>query len=1091
MRLYLAEYLLYGIHEVRTHDTFRLSSQCAHTGAEGGGGTGMMLIYIIRYKEKSIRTKQENFVMRKKWTYVAIVSMMLGVAPVFTGCVDTDEPAGLSELRGAKAELLRAKAAVETANAELISAQAAVEAAKVAIVQAKARQQELLADRIELANELKELQNEEKRAAVEKRLAEIEMELAEAEVQHQITMQNLQYNLAVAQRNYEVLMQQIAIAEAVGEGDYTLTLATLRERVEKAYNDLYVNEMYELQAMKYTLEEYVWRTNEILYNAIQNKKNGYDTDKDGVKMEDEEDPTYWAESLLVELEQAKRTADAEATALEKLQEFQKMPVEDTDWRAQLSEVEADIDDLQKQIDEQDLALDEAYASQEYIDAWQKVYGVFDKKPADVELGTNGRPTTDPVQDGAIQVMDDAEAALLKAQKEKPLTIPAYEGPQTEITDEMWKAMGYDMTDPDVQLPTYTQGKLEFKWNSTNKVTSATDYPADVKTAMTNYQNWIKQVGAATIDENEVAQAEATLKRTQEEADDLEDAYVTARDAWTTVQGIISAGEDYTIPATEYAKTFTKDVTDYNTAYAKLETAIDNWNEAIQNEYDEAYDEAYAAAIAGKITNVVDGTATEVSLVYGTFDATDLTKVQGLWDNTAPAQQTESTLRGYITQYCAATADETVAEQVDVIMGRVSAYLTQETNSIDWQENTEPSLVATAKQAVDDFAEKDNNKAANQSLQKMMTAAVINVSKAYGKFGTLEEGQTGTLKTFANLAATYAQAVDADALNAATMVGVKGTDGKFAVNTDWRVQSEKALGGTTYTYTIANTSIEEAEITAATTTTFDENLIESALDAKSIAAFGIPGRYVEPSREVVEKYYAENPTTAPSAASKWYAKLNEVEALEAQISASDDLQALEEELTTAYANFQKAVSDAYTAAFGTLEADYDAKALAYSKAKKALDDVKAKYNETNVAIADLKAQKAALEEVKGTLQKLAWDYLGIDWPADDDENGYDGPADDENATYDPDTFEDQLQAAIDYQETVVASANQAVQEAQTAYDECTAGDDVNTYDGVDYWQFKVDAAQREWDKQYEKYTKAAQDVEKALEVLAGDTEQPAE
>ena len=42
--------------------------------------------------------------MRKKWTYVAIVSMMLGVAPVFTGCVDTDEPAGLSELRGAKKE---------------------------------------------------------------------------------------------------------------------------------------------------------------------------------------------------------------------------------------------------------------------------------------------------------------------------------------------------------------------------------------------------------------------------------------------------------------------------------------------------------------------------------------------------------------------------------------------------------------------------------------------------------------------------------------------------------------------------------------------------------------------------------------------------------------------------------------------------------------------------------------------------------------------------------------------------------------------------------------------------------------------------
>ena len=1033
--------------------------------------------------------------MRKKWTYVAIVSMMLGVAPVFTGCVDTDEPAGLSELRGAKAELLRAKAAVETANAELISAQAAVEAAKVAIVQAKARQQELLADRIELANELKELQNEEKRAEVEKRLAQIEMELAEAEVQHQITMQNLQYNLAVAQRNYEVLMQQIAIAEAVGEGDYTLTLATLRVRVEKAYNDLYVNEMYELKGMKYTLEEYVWRTNEILYDAIQNKKNGYDTDKDGVKMEDEEDPTYWAESLLVELEQAKRTADAEAAALEKLQEFQKMPVEDTDWRAQLSEVEAEIDDLKKQIDEQDLALDEAYASQEYIDAWQKVYGVFEQKPADVLLDADGRPTTNPVQDGAIQVMDDAEDALLTAQQTADLKVAAYDGPKTEITNEMWKAMGYDMDkDPQPTTPDFKQPALNFKWNITNKVTSSTDYPTAVQTQLTNYKNWIALVGAATIDENEVAQAEAELKREQAEASDLETAYKKAVTAWETVQGIISESKNYEIPATEYEKTFTADVKSYNDAYSALKTAIDNWNKAIQDAYDEGYDNAKFTKIAALITAVVTGSDADApSLIHGTFTNDDLVKVQGLWNNTNENLLTETTLRNYVAQYCEGTDDETAAEEIDYIMGRVSAYITQETGSIHWTDEVEPGLVKDAKDAVDKFIAEDANKAADQSLWQIMKTAITNVDTAYDEFGTLADGQTGTLKTFENLAATYAQKVDADALNAATMVGVKGTDGKFAVNTAWYTASEEAYGTATnaHKYTIANTTIDPEEIADATATTFDESKIDAALDAKSIAAFGIPGRYVEPSREVVEEYYSKNPGTAPSAASAWYDQLAIVEETQAQISASDDLKALEEELTTAYANFQKAVSDAYTAAFGTLEADYDAKTLAYSEAKKALDDVKAKYYETTVAIADLKAQKAALEEVKGTLQQLAWDYLGIDWPADDDENGYDGPADDENATYDPDTFEDQLQAAIDYQETVVASANQAVQEAQTAYDECTAGDDVNTYDGVDYWQFKVDAAQREWDKQYEKYTKAAQDVEKALEVLAGDTEQPAE
>ena len=32
--------------------------------------------------------------MRKKWTYVAVACMLLGTAPVFTGCIDTDEPAG-------------------------------------------------------------------------------------------------------------------------------------------------------------------------------------------------------------------------------------------------------------------------------------------------------------------------------------------------------------------------------------------------------------------------------------------------------------------------------------------------------------------------------------------------------------------------------------------------------------------------------------------------------------------------------------------------------------------------------------------------------------------------------------------------------------------------------------------------------------------------------------------------------------------------------------------------------------------------------------------------------------------------------------
>ena len=54
--------------------------------------------------------------MNKKYLSVVLFgALMLGAAGTFTGCIDNDEPAGIENLRGAKAELLKAKAAVEYA----------------------------------------------------------------------------------------------------------------------------------------------------------------------------------------------------------------------------------------------------------------------------------------------------------------------------------------------------------------------------------------------------------------------------------------------------------------------------------------------------------------------------------------------------------------------------------------------------------------------------------------------------------------------------------------------------------------------------------------------------------------------------------------------------------------------------------------------------------------------------------------------------------------------------------------------------------------------------------------------------------------
>ena len=72
----------------------------------------------------------------KKWTYLVAAGILLGATPVFTGCIDNDEPEGITVLRGAKAELLKAKASVVAASVEQIKAEAALKLAEAEVKKA-------------------------------------------------------------------------------------------------------------------------------------------------------------------------------------------------------------------------------------------------------------------------------------------------------------------------------------------------------------------------------------------------------------------------------------------------------------------------------------------------------------------------------------------------------------------------------------------------------------------------------------------------------------------------------------------------------------------------------------------------------------------------------------------------------------------------------------------------------------------------------------------------------------------------------------------------------------------------------------------
>lgn len=79
----------------------------------------------------------------RKWTYLVAALLLSGTTATFTGCIDNDEPAGITELRGAKAELLRAKAAVQNAEAAFRTANAAYRQAEADFQAEKAAQEKL------------------------------------------------------------------------------------------------------------------------------------------------------------------------------------------------------------------------------------------------------------------------------------------------------------------------------------------------------------------------------------------------------------------------------------------------------------------------------------------------------------------------------------------------------------------------------------------------------------------------------------------------------------------------------------------------------------------------------------------------------------------------------------------------------------------------------------------------------------------------------------------------------------------------------------------------------------------------------------
>ena len=1077
----------------------------------------------------------------KKWTYLVAACMLAGTTPVITGCVDTDEPAGIEQLRGAKAELLQAKAQVELAKAEVIKAKVAYVNALTREQEAIALQEELNAEKIRLENQLKETELQEQQALLQQQLAKIEQEMEEAAKEHEANMIAKEQAVAEAKRAYEVAMQQIAIAQALGRDEDKVTLASLQQAVEDAYAALYeeqrivtsttidngfgsttTTEEYEYLP---SLEEQLREASRDLYIATQNKNAGYDTDKNGNRVEGFQagegengvwGDSYWAETLQAQINQAQADKESKEAALKKLQEFQELSVEDTDWAAQLQELQTEIDALVEQRDQKLVEQGEAEGSAEYLTAWQNVYGVYnipensditlDKIENAVKNNLNTYAQYYQEGTGTKNILNEAQNELDAAKRnpeevEKRLSLPAYELPEdVKITKEMAVAMYpflASWTDEDAidhVKNQYARSEVtEYLWTTDGTksgepadgvaVWDDENYPfeikyaSDVETRKTFFEEKLEALEEITTADTEAAKNQLIYLNAQKKA--AEAKYEDAKEEWKKVVDAILAGSEG--KATEVDdKSMTDATTNYNADYNELKTAIDNFNKGLEDTYTTARDEKKAELIF------------QIKLNYFlTSDDANLTGIQGFnlttaretWNSTYagdPEKETEANLEAVIL-----TASANNAQLQAAVLAAINNHVA-ETADADWEEANKATLDQAGNDAVRDWmvADKDGGKA-NEKINELAGT----LSDSYNNL-------TDSIDVFKNLAWKYAQSTAndeanpnkaTDALNAVVMVGVADETGVFSVNTtSWVADATDEDGNPIYVGGYAkkvlnNNEITDDELAAATKVTYNSDWANAddpttgynTLEQISYDTFGYAEEcWAEPTKETI----MENKTNLSAPAYVYYDLDNQVIAQENIVSAEEDLKAFKAVIQKAYDDFIAQVKADYNDAFGELETALAAAETANDTAIAELEKASDAVDKIAIEVATLNTQISELKKVEKTLTDLVWAYLDGDklFPNSDQNDGYDKPS-----TYDPETFAEKLAKAIAQQQEVVAEASQAVAEAQTNYNQAVSGE----YDGVAYFQFKLDQVQREWNRAYEAYEKALQDLETAMEVIA--------
>ena len=853
--------------------------------------------------------------MNKKVLSAILFSALFAGTGTFTSCIDNDEPAGIEELRGAKAELIRAKVAVEQAEAARLMAVAEFHKAEAAREQAVAAIREAEAKIKEAEAEMQNIKNDEARADLENKIANYEIELQKAQKDLELALIQKETQIVEAQRAHEVALKQIAIAKALGSDSEKVTLAALEQEVEDLYNDLYAEGK---------LAGQIRDAEKKLYNATLDKAQGVDS---------ESKSDIWIPTLELKVVEAEAGVAGAKEEVAKLEAFIEKDVETTDWRAEIVALGDSAELLKNLISEKDIEINKALNSEAWLAADQKLNGVKNDKG-------------NVVKNGAVQDLDDAIEAYDEYAEggEEALDLTLSEikvAPVAELSDEItaavnaynaknksvlktWNGSAFQIAEQEYQQPVFG-----------TKLDAAHGYVPAVTLQQVNA--WIGALDMAIVSANDSELAKLTLEAQKEAVAEADTANMEAVELWQVALKAAN-GTATAVPQDDIKKL----IAAYHTAADAVTAAATAYNDKYDALYKAAYDAKVTEEYNKAYWNAFKGVAatTLVKPVYGiSISISDIiTSIETLYD----AKDCAGRIAKLESYYKPATANETNNK---LVAEDLKADKKTATTAANVDKAASDGWDTLAK--VEGEAAVNAELAADKALDKLAKAA----AKAVETAGKAHDAMTAGYTKYTTLAAdAYAQVPTKKANETAfpAKATVADKDGK-KVATAAKLTDEKVAD---------KLGLE-----------LDEALAQTALLNTSNGAFGMGEKRAVAPTEAEIRAYAKDKGVALATCGTYGAYLaqqDKLASLNNDIAAADKLA----EVKTAAAAAKKALEAeiaANEANFAELNKAIETAEAAVEVAEGELAKIEVELvGELNVEKAKLQAKGAAVESVIKTL-----------------------------------------------------------------------------------------------------------------------------